>query len=240
MKQLTIRFDITVSPGTRRFALAAGMLCLVPIDLASESVTLATYYPAPSGVYTNMITTGLTRLARDGGLVAIGDIGAAGTRLTVMNGNVGIGTTSPTAKLEITTALGATSVDLRVTGRMWTESGVWLDATPSQFIGMKTATELGIWNNGWRMSVDNTGKVGIGVAAAAETLDVEGTIIARGCAGVAATFYGGGVVNCAPGTYATWIRGIMSERQTATLTNADGSGSMYCCPCAGVSCATLN
>lgn len=36
------------------------------MELSSESVTLTTYYPAPSGVYQQMITTGKTHLARDG------------------------------------------------------------------------------------------------------------------------------------------------------------------------------
>lgn len=50
--------------------------------LKSESLTLSTYYPAPSGIYSKMITTNATYLARDGG-------------------NVGIGTTSPSAALEV-------------------------------------------------------------------------------------------------------------------------------------------
>ncbi|MBI4375673.1 MAG: hypothetical protein HY549_04395 [Elusimicrobia bacterium] len=49
---------------------------------ASENVTLSTYYPAPSGVYTQIITTGRSILARDGQ-------------------NVGIGTSSPATKLEV-------------------------------------------------------------------------------------------------------------------------------------------
>ncbi|MBI4371256.1 MAG: hypothetical protein HY552_03045 [Elusimicrobia bacterium] len=50
--------------------------------LYSESVTLHTYYPAPSGIYTQMITTGKTYLARDGE-------------------KVGIGTIAPTSKLHV-------------------------------------------------------------------------------------------------------------------------------------------
>ncbi|MBI5631587.1 MAG: hypothetical protein HY921_11980 [Elusimicrobia bacterium] len=51
-------------------------------DLGSESVTLMTYYPAPSGVYVKMITTADAYLARDAG-------------------SVGIGTVAPGAKLEV-------------------------------------------------------------------------------------------------------------------------------------------
>ncbi|MBI2790147.1 MAG: hypothetical protein HYX59_15860 [Elusimicrobia bacterium] len=89
MEQRTIRLNFDVSlvygPRTWRLPLVALMLLCAVGDLSSESVTLSTYYPAPSGVYTNMITTGDTFLARDGG---------AATR-------VGIGTTAPTQKLTV-------------------------------------------------------------------------------------------------------------------------------------------
>jgi hypothetical protein len=55
--------------------LAAGAAVLVLAAagrLSSEQVSLSTYYPAPSGVYTNMITTGNTYLARDAGAVGVG------------------------------------------------------------------------------------------------------------------------------------------------------------------------
>ena len=72
MTEIKIKFDLSFS---RRFMTSAAavaiMLCAVP-ELDSESVTLSTYYPAPSGVYTNMITTGNTFLARDGGNVGVG------------------------------------------------------------------------------------------------------------------------------------------------------------------------
>ncbi|MBI4061557.1 MAG: hypothetical protein HY403_09015 [Elusimicrobia bacterium] len=51
--------------------------------LASESVTLTTYYPAPSGVYQQMITTGATYLARDGNSVHVGSLSSPGSM--VMN-----------------------------------------------------------------------------------------------------------------------------------------------------------
>lgn len=48
----------------------------------SESLTLSTSYPAPSGIYNKMITTADTYLSRDAG-------------------SVGVGTTNPGAKLEV-------------------------------------------------------------------------------------------------------------------------------------------
>jgi len=89
VEQRTIRLNFDLSfvygPRTWRLPMVAAMLLCAVGDLNSESVTLSTYYPAPSGVYTNMITTGNTFLARDGG---------AATR-------VGIGTTAPTQKLTV-------------------------------------------------------------------------------------------------------------------------------------------
>ena len=95
-------------------------------DLASESVTLTTYYPAPSGVYTQMITTANTYLARDGGSVGVGTTGplsklsvnggvaigsyaganAAPANGVIVSGSVGIGMTSPAgwAKLDVNTS----------------------------------------------------------------------------------------------------------------------------------------
>jgi hypothetical protein len=55
------------------FVALAALTALLGVEpLSSESVTIATTYPAPSGVYTNMITTGNTWLARDGGAVGVG------------------------------------------------------------------------------------------------------------------------------------------------------------------------
>lgn len=89
MEPRTIRLNFDLSfvygPRTFRVPLAAVMMLAAVGELNSESVTLSTYYPAPSGVYTNMITTDNTYLARDGGAAS----------------RVGVGTTSPGAKLSV-------------------------------------------------------------------------------------------------------------------------------------------
>jgi hypothetical protein len=89
MSDIVIRFDLRLGAAWRRGLLTGLLLLTVAPELGSESVTLSTYYPAPSGVYTNMITTSNTYLARDGG-------------------NVGVGTSAPSAKLHVngTTRLG--------------------------------------------------------------------------------------------------------------------------------------
>jgi hypothetical protein len=63
--------------------------------LGSETVSLTTYYPAPSGVYTRIITTADTYLARDGGMV-------------------GVGTTAPQVALHVRSAGGTANTDIAV------------------------------------------------------------------------------------------------------------------------------
>ena len=83
MANIRVQLDLTVPSLPARLLVAGVLLLCVAPELGSESVTLSTYYPAPSGVYTNMITTNNTFLARDGG-------------------NVGIGNAAPTQKLDVT------------------------------------------------------------------------------------------------------------------------------------------
>lgn len=73
MAELVVRFDVRFGSRAARGLMAAVMFFAAVPELASESVTLTTYYPAPSGVYAQMITTGNTYLARDGGAVRIGN-----------------------------------------------------------------------------------------------------------------------------------------------------------------------
>jgi hypothetical protein len=75
--------------------MTAAMIFSAATEVASESVTLTTYYPAPSGVYTQMITTGNTFLARDVLPAAYWGTGTAN------ESRIGIGTTSPGSKLEV-------------------------------------------------------------------------------------------------------------------------------------------
>lgn len=94
-RSIHVRLTLAYEPRFLRPWLTAGMLLLAVGELNSESVTLTTYYPAPSGVYTRMITTGDTYLARNSGAVVVNSAGVVpvpnGPRLGV-NGAVGIGT----------------------------------------------------------------------------------------------------------------------------------------------------
>jgi len=79
-------------------------------DLGSEGLAMSSYYPSPSGVYTKMLTTSDTFLAKTGGHVGIGttnpsgvlDVKGTGDVLFNTSGSVGIGTTSPVAALDVT------------------------------------------------------------------------------------------------------------------------------------------
>lgn len=87
MAEITIRFDVRFTPRVFRFGLAGLLVSALAAELASENLTLTTYYPAPSGVYTNMLTTGNTFLARDGGLVQIGPT-AATQKVSISGGGL--------------------------------------------------------------------------------------------------------------------------------------------------------
>ncbi|PIR19274.1 MAG: hypothetical protein COV48_02905 [Elusimicrobia bacterium CG11_big_fil_rev_8_21_14_0_20_64_6] len=92
MAELNIRFDVKFSQPLLRGILCFLMLAGVAEELGADSVTLTTYYPAPSGVYTNMITTGDTYLARDGGNVIVGGTASAGPNAITANKKIWFGT----------------------------------------------------------------------------------------------------------------------------------------------------
>ncbi len=82
-----------------KWGLGAVFVLTLVAPIATESITLSTYYPAPAGAYNNMVTIGNTWLARDpmpsGGtsFVELGSNAAVGgnTKLAVENGNILIG-----------------------------------------------------------------------------------------------------------------------------------------------------
>jgi hypothetical protein len=91
-------------------------------------------------------------------------------------GNVGLGTDTPSAKLQIE-GRGGTNVDLLVNGRIRSnnnDGGLWI--TNDRFVGGVSTTKIGFFNKGWRLMVQNdghveikgnldvSGKVGIGIA----------------------------------------------------------------------------
>jgi hypothetical protein len=153
-QDIHVHLDLSVPTRTLIFLMAAALLVTVTPELGSENVTLSTYYPAPSGVYNQMITTGNTFLASPipatglpGGSVGIGTTNPGTALLAVMNGNVGIGTTnpltSPSAQLHLwgSTAGGMHGGDLGI--------GQQNDSTPYMRLGMDTGWNQYVANNAY-------------------------------------------------------------------------------------------
>ncbi|MBI4371655.1 MAG: hypothetical protein HY552_05090 [Elusimicrobia bacterium] len=84
----TLRRKIRVRPRLLRAGAVTAMLLAAGAELGSENITLTTYYPAPSGIYTRMITTGDTYLARDGGAVGIKTSAPAAGYALDVNGKI--------------------------------------------------------------------------------------------------------------------------------------------------------
>ena len=234
MAEIKIKFDLTFS---RRFITVVGaaamMFCAVA-ELESESVTLSTYYPAPSGVYTNMITTGNTFLARDAA------------------GNVGIGTTSPAAKLAVvggadTWAANFYGLPTSNQVRIGTIGGV---AT----IGAQDNAGL-LWAD---LSLNPGGNVGIGTPTPGSRLEVNGKVTGTDSADFAGAILsrqGSGACNdvehtyppglggtwnlCpGPGDYVTAIDGFYATKYVLQILPSPASDTVTarCCPCPSGGC----
>ena len=243
MAEIKITFDLTF---TRRFMTAAlavaVMLCAVP-ELDSESVTLSTYYPAPSGVYTNMITTGNTFLARDGG-------------------NVGIGTVAPGAKLDIAgslTASGAATFNNSVTGTYGMTPGYVSWATYGTGAG-----GAAIYNDagayvGLMLVGNNSGGGGIRRVKVWDELTTNGNTITTGssftsgaitstqaCGAPQTLIYstpGGGTTGLCGGQYVTTISGMYTKYNLLPLDRGPNltppinpTANYICCPCPSTGC----
>jgi hypothetical protein len=260
MKSINFAVDIELSPKQLRLGMLGILMCLTATDLASENVTLATYYPSPSGVYTNMITTGDTWLARDSGIVEIGAnaVGpttcvtqpACGTRLAIMNGNVGLSTGTAGAKLSFNDLNDGTNGADGITWYnpaptaygIFRTLGAWSAPNYQQ---LKLAWDTGlVFEGGTLYGKSGTvlqptgGKVGIGtgVVAPRALLEVNGEAKSALTTCGSVNYVFGTDLSCPGGTYATWNQGFMSKYQTMPLA---AGGSMYCCPCPTGTCPAL-
>ena len=101
MKRKTIVVRLVVDRRAAKVILATVAVGTLAMRLSSETLTLTTTYPAPVGVYNQIVTTGNsgtlpadTTLARNAGNVILAPAGNA-------NGRVGVGTNAPQAKLDV-------------------------------------------------------------------------------------------------------------------------------------------
>lgn len=260
MAEITVHFDFRMGQRSLRWLMAACMVLAAAPELASESVTLTTYYPAPSGVYTKMITTNQTILARD-------------------TGSVGIGTSSPGAKLEVngtfqtdsTSVLGGATT---VNGQLTVNSAVVANAYMPNYAGWASygtgsggaaiyndagtyktlmlvgnnsaggVRQVSVWDqlnvNGAENVYGNeyvSGTMGVGIGSPSAKLDVNGSIILReaGCSDISTTYpaAGGGTQNlCTGSQYVTVIDGVMAQKMQLA-NSSDPNVDARCCPCIG-------
>lgn len=111
--------------------------------------------------------------------------GLAQSGLIEVNSKIGIGTLTPGSKLSILGTGGGT-IDLSVNGRIISgdavnAGGIWCNSALTQFFGQiesavaTNTTTVGIYNNGWRLAVANSGFVGVGTATPITPFHVEGS-----------------------------------------------------------------
>lgn len=159
-----------------RRSLTGILVCVLARDLATENITQTTYYPAPSGVYSQMITTADTYLARD-----------AGSR-------VGIGTTNPSASLEVSDAI-------RYAGGIGDLSQI--NGNPSAGSNGNYPLLLAV-NGAEQARIGETGNAGLGTSNPATKLEMDGSLsftspgagYAKICQDI--DYVGGGVNPCPP------------------------------------------
>jgi len=121
----------------------------------AEDITLTTYYPSPRGVYQELTTTSNTYLATQGG-------------------NVGIGTASPTQKLEVNGALKLVSNVGAFPGpAIYASQGGGVLALTGSVNGFVFNNQADTAN---LVHITNTGNVGVGTVTPTAKLDVAGNV----------------------------------------------------------------
>lgn len=110
MREMTVNLTLRFTHRTIRWALTCLFMTGLAGNLSSESVTMTTYYPAPSGVYTNMITTNNTYLARDAGTVVIRTSTVDPAYALDVNGALRSGTLTVNGNVSATGNISATNI----------------------------------------------------------------------------------------------------------------------------------
>lgn len=107
--------EFRLNPSKAKWSLALYLLLGLAAEVGTENVILTAYYPAPSGIYTQLITTQKANLARDGGMAIAGaDPGlVAGVKMYVSGGDVVVANPST---IQIRDSVGTTQPVFRCTG----------------------------------------------------------------------------------------------------------------------------
>jgi hypothetical protein len=135
-----------------------------------------------SGVYENFLmprfTDNVTYMNFGSGGLNLRNNGSTSRMFVSDAGNVGIGTTSPGFKLDVTDRI-------RLSDGVSGSAGLWLRQSLADraFLGMLSSDYFGVFGSGssWGMVMNvNNGNVGIGTSTPATRLDVNGTLSVSG------------------------------------------------------------
>jgi len=175
--------------------------------------------------------------ANNGGVLTTGTQTISGTK--IFNGNLSLGTSTPSAKLHIVGGDRGTTIRLesgsnpaiafKNTGsggreyQIFTPNNNTTSNNPVNNQSVNMGGKLGFWDEGaqkYRMVIDATGKIGIGSTAPTESLEVYGNVKASG------NLISGTVTY--PNTFGT-ANQVLTSNGTGTLVwaNANGSGVPY-------------
>lgn len=183
MAELRVRFDLSFGVRTARCLMAAAMVLSAVSEVASESVTLTTYYPAPSGVYAQMITTGNTYLARDGGAVGIQTTSPAAGYVLDANGSTHVAGSIKMDGAGLYNSFGYQIVAgnqsdwLRINQNNSWPSGT---AAYGYWAFGSGGVSIGSWTDMPSGDLYVTSRVGIGTSSPSQSLDVAGAAAAYG------------------------------------------------------------
>ncbi|MDE2293559.1 MAG: hypothetical protein KGL53_15870 [Elusimicrobia bacterium] len=219
-RTLTIRIRI----GRRELlaGLALALVSLRPAPLATENLTLTTYYPSPYGVYQELRSTGNAYLA-------------------YQTGRVGVGTTSPAASLDVNggarvrqdgevdgrLGVGGAFVDVNNTGLSVTRKNIHVEGP-----GLSSWLRVGeAWGYGGVYSESGdlvlgsqSGWVRIGPDGGQQRLRLERTLDVENAA-CSSVPYGAGTTSCPGTTYATYTDGIKTAGVSVQSVPTIGGGT---------------
>lgn len=236
MAEIIVRFDVRMGPRMIKGAVAAALLFTAVPELGSESLTLSTYYPAPSGIYTKMITTAEAYLARDGGNVLVGASAVTGTgaKLYMPNGDMLWGNrsrlqTDQGGAIELggdnsTAGTGAPYIDFHRTGggvqdfnvRLINDANGQLTLNANANITGTAAVASNLTVNGTSSVVGDSSVGGNSAVTGKQTVNQHLIVGGATYGGCILTSGAKNTVLC-PGRYATTISGVYAKYMAAPI-----------------------